>query len=326
MGRKINQITSNPFLYSRDHHRYHTWNYHLQETFGAKVFKVSLNAGFTCPNIDGRCGFGGCTFCSVKGSGDFAGNPADDLVKQFNEIKGNMLQKWPDVTQYIGYFQAFSNTYAPLPILKEKFEAILALPQVVGLSIATRADCLADDVIEYLAELNERTYLWMELGLQSMHDVTAKRINRGHDLLTFEENFRKLQNRGIRTCVHIINGLPGESVEMMQQTAQYVADIKADGIKIHLLHVLKNTSMANLLANNKLALMEKDTYCKLVANQLAILPPECIVQRITGDGALDDLIGPLWSLKKFDVINTIDKILFAENSFQGKFYQSKELK
>ena len=315
---KPNQILTNPFPYSADHHRYHTWNYHLQEVFGEKVFKVSLNAGFTCPNIDGKAGIGGCTFCSVKGSGDFAGNPAHEIVQQFNNIKNNMHKKWPQVTKYIGYFQAFTNTYAPLPILKEKFEAILEQPGVVGLSIATRADCLPDDILDYLEELNKRTYLWIEMGLQSMHDTTAKKINRGHDLAVFTASVAKLKARGIRTCVHIINGLPDEDLTMMQQTAQYVADLNVEGIKIHLLHVLKNTRMEKLLDSKHLSLMDKDEYCKLVADQLEVLPPTCIVHRITGDGAPDDLIGPLWSLKKFDVLNTIDKELYARNSYQGK--------
>jgi len=318
--RKQNQILTNPFPYTADHHRYHTWNYHLQQYFGEKVFKVSLNAGFTCPNIDGKVALGGCTFCSVKGSGDFAGNPADEIVDQFNEIKQNMHQKWPHVRKYIGYFQAFTNTYAPVEVLREKFEAILAQPGVVGLSIATRADALPEDVLDYLSELNERTYLWVELGLQTMHDETAKKINRGHDLATFTNGFTKLKERNIRTAVHIINGLPGEDRDMMFQTAQYVANLNADGIKIHLLHVLQKTKMAHLFERGKLQLMDKETYTELVADQLELLPPSCIVQRLTGDGAPEELIGPLWSLKKFDVINSIDKILFARNSYQGINY------
>jgi len=315
--RKPNQILTNPFPYSKDHHRYHTWNYHLQQQFGEKVFKVSLNAGFTCPNIDGKVAVGGCTFCSVKGSGDFAGNPADELVVQFQTIKTSMHQKWPNVTKYIGYFQAFTNTYAPVAILREKFEAILAQPGVVGLAIATRADALPADVLDYLTELNERTYLWVELGLQTMHDDTAKKINRGHDLATFTAGFNELKKRGIRTCVHIINGLPNETIEMMLQSAKYISDLNADGIKIHLLHVLQQTKMARLIANGKLSLMDKETYTELVADQLEILPASCIVQRVTGDGAPEDLIGPLWSLKKFDVMNTIDKALLRRNSYQG---------
>lgn len=316
--KKVNQILNNPFPYSLDHHRYHTWNYHLQDYFGEKVFKVSLNAGFTCPNIDGKVAVGGCTFCSVKGSGDFAGNPAHEIIEQFELIKTRMHQKWPQVTKYIGYFQAFTNTYAPLPILKEKFEAVLAQPGVVGLSIATRADCLPDDVVEYLADLNQRTYLWVELGLQTMHDSTAKKINRGHDLQTFTLGVQKLQQHHIRVCAHIINGLPGEDTKMMLQTAQYVADLGVAGVKIHLLHVLKNTNMARLLSSEKLQLMDKEVYCELVADQLEHFPRTCVIHRLTGDGAPDDLLGPMWSLKKFDVINSIDKILLARDSYQGK--------
>jgi len=322
--RKPNQILTNPFPYSLDHHRYHTWNYHLQQQFGEKVFKVALNAGFTCPNIDGKVAVGGCTFCSVKGSGDFAGNPADEIVDQFNKIKTNMHEKWSHVDKYIGYFQAFTNTYAPVAVLREKFEAILAQPGVVGLAIATRADALAEDVLDYLAELNTRTYLWVELGLQTMHDETAKKINRGHDLHTFTTGFNKLKTRGIRTCVHIINGLPGESIHMMKETAQYVSSLDADGIKIHLLHVLQKTKMAQLLDYGKLTLMDKAEYTTLVADQLEILPPSCIIHRLTGDGAPDDLIGPLWSLKKFDVINTIDKVLLERNTYQGAKYAPKQ--
>lgn len=315
--KKENQIETNPFPYASDHHRYHTWNHHLRERFGGKVFKVSLNAGFTCPNIDGKVAIGGCTFCSVKGSGDFAGNPTEDLILQFNTIKERMLQKWPDATQFIAYFQAFSNTYAPVEILREKFEAVLELPGVIGLSIATRPDCLPDDVVEYLADLNKRTNLWIELGLQSMHDSTGKKINRGHSLAEFEEGFNKLKAHNISTCVHIINGLPGETVEMMQQTAEYVGKIEADAIKIHLLHVLKNTHMARMYESDRLELFEKDDYCELVVNQLEVLPPQMIVERLTGDGGAEDLLGPFWSLKKFDVLNTIDKKLFDRNSYQG---------
>ena len=174
-----------------DNKRYHTWNYYLRNTFGEKIFKVSINAGFTCPNIDGKVAYGGCTYCSKEGSGDFAGNPKDDLIKQFNDIKEMMLRKWPNA-KYIGYFQAYTNTYAPLEVLKEKYETILAQDDVVGLSISTRPDCLEDDVLEYLAELNERTNLWVELGLQTIHDSTSKIINRGHDYKTFLEGVEKL--------------------------------------------------------------------------------------------------------------------------------------
>ena len=306
-----------------DNKRYHTWNYYLRNTFGEKIFKVSINAGFTCPNIDGKVAYGGCTYCSKEGSGDFAGNPKDDLIKQFNDIKEMMLRKWPNA-KYIGYFQAYTNTYAPLEVLKEKYETILAQDDVVGLSISTRPDCLEDDVLEYLAELNERTNLWVELGLQTIHDSTSKIINRGHDYKTFLEGVEKLKSKNIKTVVHIINGLPGEDYNMMMETAKAVADLNVHGIKIHLLHVIKNTPMARMLEKNMMSLMTQDDYVNLVCDQLEILPPEMVIHRRTGDGKKEDLVGPLWSLKKWEVLNAIDDTMKARDSYQGIKYLSSQ--
>ena len=306
-----------------DNKRYHTWNYYLRNTFGEKIFKVSINAGFTCPNIDGKVAYGGCTYCSKEGSGDFAGNPKDDLIKQFNDIKEMMLRKWPNA-KYIGYFQAYTNTYAPLEVLKEKYETILAQDDVVGLSISTRPDCLEDDVLEYLAELNERTNLWVELGLQTIHDSTSKIINRGHDYKTFLEGVEKLKSKNIKTVVHIINGLPGEDYNMMMETAKAVADLNVHGIKIHLLHVIKNTPMARMLEKNMMSLMTQDDYVNLVCDQLEILPPEMVIHRLTGDGKKEDLVGPLWSLKKWEVLNAIDNTMKARDSYQGIKYLSSQ--
>ena len=306
-----------------DNKRYHTWNYYLRNTFGEKIFKVSINAGFTCPNIDGKVAYGGCTYCSKEGSGDFAGNPKDDLIKQFNDIKEMMLRKWPNA-KYIGYFQAYTNTYAPLEVLKEKYETILAQDDVVGLSISTRPDCLEDDVLEYLAELNERTNLWVELGLQTIHDSTSKIINRGHDYKTFLEGVEKLKSKNIKTVVHIINGLPGEDYNMMMETAKAVADLNVHGIKIHLLHVIKNTPMARMLEKNMMSLMTQDDYVNLVCDQLEILPPEMVIHRLTGDVKKEDLVGPLWSLKKWEVLNAIDDTMKARDSYQGIKYLSSQ--
>ena len=306
-----------------DNKRYHTWNYYLRNTFGEKIFKVSINAGFTCPNIDGKVAYGGCTYCSKEGSGDFAGNPKDDLIKQFNDIKEMMLRKWPNA-KYIGYFQAYTNTYAPLEVLKEKYETILAQDDVVGLSISTRPDCLEDDVLEYLAELNERTNLWVELGLQTIHDSTSKIINRGHDYKTFLEGVEKLKSKNIKTVVHIINGLPGEDYNMMMETAKAVADLNVHGIKIHLLHVIKNTPMARMLEKNMMSLMTQDDYVNLVCDQLEILPPEMVIHRLTGDSKKEDLVGPLWSLKKWEVLNAIDETMKARESYQGIKYLSSQ--
>lgn len=306
-----------------DNKRYHTWNYYLRNTFGEKVFKVSINAGFTCPNIDGKVAYGGCTYCSKEGSGDFAGNPKDDLIKQFKEIKEMMLKKWPNA-KYIGYFQAYTNTYAPLEVLKEKYETILEQEDVVGLSISTRPDCLEDDVVEYLSELNKRTNLWVELGLQTIHDSTSKIINRGHDYKTFLEGVEKLKAKNIKIVVHIINGLPGEDYNMMMETAKAVADLNVHGIKIHLLHVIKDTPMARMLEKNMMTLMTQEEYVNLVCDQIEILPPEMIIHRLTGDGKKEDLVGPLWSLKKWEVLNAIDDILKSRNSCQGIKYLSSK--
>ena len=310
------------FKYAFDNKRYHTWNYYLRSNFGEKVFKVSINAGFSCPNIDGTITYGGCTYCSKEGSGDFAGNPNDNLIKQFEDIKQMMHKKWHSA-KYIGYFQAFTNTHAPVNILKEKYETILNLEDVIGLSISTRPDCLPDDVIEYLAKLNKKTNLWVELGLQTIHDKTSKVINRGHDYDTFLEGVEKLKKHNIKTVVHIINGLPGEDYSMMMETAKAVSELGVHGIKIHLLHVLKNTPMEKMLEKEMFTLMEKDEYVNLVCDQLEILPPEMVVHRLTGDGKRDEMVGPMWSLKKWEVLNAIDDTMKKRNSYQGIKYNKK---
>lgn len=308
------------FKYKIENKRYHTWNYYLRQKFGCKVFKVSINAGFTCPNIDGKIGYGGCTYCSKDGSGDFAGNPKDNLVKQFYDIRKMMRKKWNDA-KYIGYFQAFTNTYAPVEVLKEKFETILEQDGVVGLSISTRPDCIQDDVLEYLAELNDRTNLWVELGLQSVHECTSKIINRGHNFEVFEKCVERLRKHNIDIVVHIIDGLPGETHEMMLETARAVSKLDVQGIKIHLLHVIEGTAMANMLKKGNVRLLEKDEYVNIVCDQLEILPQEMVIHRLTGDGKKENLIEPLWSLKKWEVLNMIDDELKRRNSWQGKYYE-----
>jgi hypothetical protein len=296
---------------------YRTWNHHLRGRFGEKVFKVALDGGFTCPNRDGTVAARGCTFCSQRGSGDFAGHRRDDLAQQFDTVKERMHDKWKE-GKYIGYFQAFSNTYAPVEELREKFEVILEQEDVVGLAIATRPDCLPPDVVEYLAELNERTYLWVELGLQTIHQATSDLINRAHDLDCFIDGVEKLRQHDIRVCAHIINGLPLETRGMMLETARTVSQLDVQGIKIHLLHVLKKTAMAQQYEDGLFELMEKDDYVNIVCDQLEILPPEMIIHRRTGDGPPDLLIGPEWSLKKWEVLNAFDHELKRRDSFQGK--------
>lgn len=311
---------NNDFIYSDDNKRYHTWNYHLRHTFGTKVMKIALNAGFTCPNADGTKGYGGCTYCSDTGSGDFAGNPADSILEQFEEIKAKMHKKWKE-GKYMPYFQARTNTYAPVSVLRERFEPVLSRKDVVGISIATRADCLPDDVLDYLSELNERTYLIVELGLQTVFDRTGERINRCHTFDEFLEGYNKLRERGIKVCVHLIDGLPGETHEMMIESARVVGRLRPHCVKLHLLHVLKGTKMAQELERGEVKLLERDEYVNIIVDQLEVLPKETVIQRLTGDGARASLIGPLWSLKKFEVLNAIDRETERRNTWQGRLFE-----
>lgn len=306
----------NLFEYSDDIKRYHTWNYYLRHKFGGKVFKVALNAGFTCPNIDGTKGVGGCTYCSSSGSGDFAGNPGDTILEQFEEIKTRMHQKWKKA-KYIAYFQAHTNTYADVDTLKRCFEPVLEQKNVVGLSIATRADVLEDDVLLYLSELNKRTFLIVELGLQSIFDETGERINRCHTYAEFLDGYRRLKELGIKVCVHLIDGLPGETKEMMCESAKAVAKLKPDFVKLHLLHILKDTVMASEFERGEIIPLTLSEYVDIIVSQLEYFPKQTVIQRITGDGGRDSLIAPLWSLKKFVVLNEIDKEMIRRNTYQG---------
>ncbi len=304
--------------------RYYTWNKHLKEYFGEKIIKIPIDGGFDCPNRDGKVASGGCTFCSQSGSGDFAGNRRDDLLIQFNTVKERMHKKWKK-GKYLGYFQAFSNTYAPVEELRDKFEIILSQEGVVGLANATRPDCLPDDVVEYLAELNERTYLWVELGLQTVHEKTAELINRAHDYQCYVDGVNKLRKHGIRVCCHIIDGLPQETPEMMMGTAREVAKLDVQGIKIHLLHLLKKTPMVKQYEKGLVEFLDFDTYVNLVCDQLEVLPPDMMVHRLTGDGPAELLIGPMWSMNKWNVLNSIEAELERRDSYQGKYYQGSKV-
>ena len=303
------------FLYSDTNKRYHTLDYFYKHKFGSKVFKVSLNGGFSCPNIDGTLGTRGCIYCSPLGSGEFAGDVRDDLVDQFNCIKSMMNKKWTG--KYIGYFQARTNTYAPVSVLKKKYESILSLPDVVGLSIATRPDSITDECLDYLSELNTRTFLTVELGLQTIHEKNNKLINRCHTLDCFVEMVNKLRERNINVVVHIINGLPGETREMMLDTVRFVNKLDIQGIKIHMLHIVRNTDLANMYHKEPFHVLTRDEYVNIVCDQLELLRPEIVINRITGDPKKEDLIEPGWLLKKFCVLNEIDKELVRRDSYQG---------
>ena len=307
----------NPFPYSDTNKRYHTLDYFYKHKFHSKVFKVSLNAGFTCPNIDGSVGTGGCIYCSSLGSGEYAGKKEDPLLVQFEQVKEMMLKKWPD-SKYIGYFQAHTNTYAPVSVLKEKYEPILSLPDVVGLSIATRADAITEECLDYLEELSKRTFLTVELGLQTIHEETSKLINRCHSLSCFEEMVKKLRARNIFVVVHIINGLPGETEEMMIETVKYLNTLDIQGIKIHMLSILKNTKLGKMYEENPFPLLSRDQYIEITAKQLEYLRGEIVIHRLTGDPKIEDLIAPTWITKKVTILNDIDKYLVAHDTYQGK--------
>ena len=304
------------FKYSDTNKRYYTLDYFYKHKFNSKVFKVSLNAGFTCPNKDGKVGTRGCIYCSKTGSGEYGGDKNKDLVTQFNEVKNMMLKKWPNA-KYIGYFQANTNTYAPVSVLKEKYETILKLDNVVGLNIATRSDSITDECLDYLTELNKKTYLTIELGLQTIHEKTSILINRCHTLENFEEMVNKLRSRNIDVVVHIINGLPYETKEMMIDTVKYISKLDVQGIKIHALSILKGTDLERMYNDVHFKVLSREEYIDIVCDQLEYLRENIVVHRLTGDPKVDDLIEPKWLIKKVTILNDIDKEMNRRNSYQG---------
>lgn len=318
----MTQAECNPYRYSDSNKRYQTYDYYLRHTFGTKVAKLPLDAGFTCPNLDGTVGFGGCIYCSGRGSGDFAPDAGLPVAEQIAIQKKLFSRKW-DVSHCIAYFQAHTNTYAPLAVLRRVYEEALAQPGIVGLNIATRADCLPPDVVDYLAELSRRTVLTVELGLQSSNDRTAAEIHRGHSFAQFCNGVCRLRmtGAGIQLCVHIMFGLPGEGREEMLQTVRDVAALRPEQVKFHLLHVLRGTELARRYAEGLYQPMEREQYLSVLAGALELLPPETVVCRLTGDGRAEDLLAPLWSLRKTTVINDLDKLLYRSNTWQGRLFQ-----
>lgn len=310
----------NPFPYSLDNKRYHTWNYYLKQHYQNKVFKVPLNANFSCPNRDGTCGVGGCSFCGSLGSGEYAGNIHDDLAKQFAEVQQVMLRKWPQ-GEPIAYFQAYTNTYAPLSKLKEYFTPFMKNPHIKALAIATRADCLEDDKIAYLQELSKTKDIWIELGLQSIHNKTANAINRGHTYEVFLDCIERLKHTDIKICVHLINSLPNESKEMMVESAKALSTLPIHAVKIHMLHVCKQTKMGNDYSKQPFPLLTLEEYIDVVIAQLEVLRSDIIIQRLTGDAVKDLLIAPTWTLNKTNVLNSIDKEMAKRNTWQSRLVQ-----
>lgn len=306
----------NRFKYTNTNKRYYTLDYYNKMKYGKKVAKISLNGGFTCPNKDGTKGTGGCIYCSKLGSGDFAGNVNKSLIEQFFDIKKVIDNKWDDLL-YIGYFQANTNTYAKVDILKQKFEPIIEIDGVIGLAIATRCDAIDEECYEYLNDLNKRTNLTIELGLQSIHEKTSKFINRGHTLEEFEICVKRLRSLNIDVVVHIINGLPYETKEMMLDTVRYLNKMDIQGIKIHMLHVIKDTKLEKIYNEDKFDILTKDEYVDIVADQIEILNENIVIHRLTGDPNKEDLIEPTWTLNKIDVLNSIDKTLDKRGTYQG---------
>ena len=316
---KETQRNSNPYKYTDTNKRYYTYDYYLRQTFGGKCAKIPIDAGFTCPNIDGSCSTGGCIYCSGRGSGDFAELPTLSVTEQYECVRQKLSSKW-SVERTIPYFQAHSNTYAPVDKLRKLYEEAIGLEGVVGLNIATRADCISEEIAAYLAALAERTVLTVELGLQSSSDKTAELINRGHSFADFCRGFKLLRSAStkINICVHIIFGLPEETDEMMMETVRQVAELRPEQVKIHLLHVLKNTKMAEMYERGEYTPLEKEKYVSLVVDAIELLPEDIVIARLTGDGMADDLLAPEWSRKKVSVINDIDKLLYERGSYQGK--------
>lgn len=303
--------------YINSQHRYYTLDYYYKQKYNSKVFKVALNGNFTCPNRDGTISKDGCIFCSASGSGDFAGDKNKPLKIQFEEIKEILHKKWKDA-KYIVYFQANTNTYGPISKLKTLFNEAITLDQnIVGINIATRPDCISNETLDYLSELNKKIPVVIELGLQTIHESTAKLINRGYELNVFVDAVKKLKDKNIEVVVHIINGLPHETKDMMLQTVKFLNDLEIDGIKIHSLFILKDTKLAKMYFNNEFTVQSLEDYVDVVTEQLALINENTVIHRINGDAPRDLLIEPQWSIKKLVVMNEIDKVMKQKKYYQG---------
>ena len=298
---------------------YHSLDYELKRQFGQKIYKVSLDGGMSCPNRDGTVGTGGCTFCSQGGSGEFAvgrtGYP--DVWEQIEQAKTRVHRKISGEGKYIAYFQSYTNTYAPVDYLRTLFERAITHPDIVALSVGTRPDCLGDEVVALLKELNRQKPVWVELGLQTIHEKTAERIHRGYRLEVFEDAYRRLKEAGMTVVVHVILGLPGETKEEMLETVDYLGKIPVDGIKLQLLHILKGSQMAAEYEKNPFSLMELEEYLDLILTCVARLPQSVVIHRLSGDGAKALLIGPAWSANKKLVLNRMMQKFRENGIFQG---------
>ena len=318
----MSQAENNPFEYSDTNKRYHTYDYYLRKRFLQKCAKIPLDCGFTCPNIDGTCATGGCIYCS-GGSGARLVSGLLPLEEQYRRGIEKMRNKW-DVKSFIPYLQAYTNTHTSPGILEKILWDVSKFDGAVMIDIATRADCLSEDIVAVIDRVSRVIPVTVELGLQTAKDETAELINRGHDFDTFIDGFRRLRvgAPNVKIGVHIINGLPGESLQDMKNTAESVANLHPDLVKIHLLHVLSGTVLGDMYQRGEYTPMERDEYIQIVCDQLELLPPDTVVERVTGDGIASELLAPDWSRKKVTVINDIDKELFKRNTYQGKGLKS----
>ena len=299
--------------------RYSTFSGELKRVFGCKVQRISIDAGFTCPNLDGTLDSKGCIYCGGHGSGSYGIRRELAITGQLHDGMEVMRRKYK-ASAFLAYFQSYSNTYAPVEHLRKAFEEAISVPGVVGMISATRPDCLADDVMDYLCELNDRTYFWLELGMQSMHGKSLDLINRRHDHACLVDAVLRSKARGLRICVHVILGLPGESRPEILAMAGELNRLQVDGVKLHLLHVMRGTVLADMHARGEVNVMDRDGYAGLVCDFLELLDPRILIHRLTGDGGRDNLIAPLWSLKKFEILNLIDAELERRGTRQGSHF------
>lgn len=314
--KKQTQKDKNPYPNSDSNKRYQTFDYYMKRRFGGKCAKISLDAGFSCPNIDEKTSTGGCIYCSGGSSGAVC---AGSLRAQYDRGVEAIRKKW-DTCRFVPYLQAHTNTYAPVEKLREVYEEVLTFPDAVMLAVATRADCLNDSVVALLSEISEKIPLLVELGLQSVHNETARLINRGHTYSEFLEGYERLRRGApnVLITVHLINGLPGETEEMMLESASKVAALRPDMVKLHLLHILKDTPLEKMYLRGDYKTMERDRYIDIVARQIEMFSADTVIARITGDAPFESLVAPEWCRKKTAVSNDIDKLLFEKNSYQGK--------
>jgi radical SAM protein (TIGR01212 family) len=301
--------------------RYNTFSSELKKRFGCKVQRISVDAGFTCPNRDGTLDTKGCIYCGGHGSGSYGIRRELSITGQIADGKDVMSRKYRAL-KYLAYFQPYSNTYASVEHLSRVYHEALGVPDVVGLVIATRPDCLPNDVLDLLAVINGQTYLWLEIGLQSVHDRNLTAINRRHDYACFVDAVKRAKLRNINVCAHIILGLPGESREEMLASTSEINRLGIDGVKLHLLHIMRGTRLAGLYYNGEVKVLERDDYAGLVSDYLELLQPRIMIHRLTGDGGHDNLIAPLWSLNKFELLNLIDSEMLQRGTFQGSRCQN----